>query len=157
MHQFQRRQRIRAVSLRGSVSVEMAIVAPILIFLLFGIIEVGWLLKDDLILGSACREAARAAAVGRTTTEITTTARAAASSLNAAAITVGSEYLDPTTATWVTLTNTAEGRNSAPVGCQIKVTLTYPHDLVCGPITSVFADPGQPFRTLRSRMVSLRN
>jgi len=134
----------------------MAVVAPVLIFLLFGIIEMGLLLKDDLVLGSACREAARTAALGRSVAQITTMARTSASSLVSANIGVQLTYLNPATNTFVPLTDGPGGSNSAPVGAQIKVSLTYPHNLVGGPLTSGFADPGRPYRTLRTTLIVMR-
>ncbi len=51
----QRRQR------RGSATVEMAIVAPILLTLVFGIIEYGWVFTVRQALTNAAREGARVA------------------------------------------------------------------------------------------------
>ena len=44
---------------KGQSLVEMAIVTPILIFLLIGVFEVGWALRGYLVLTNANREAAR--------------------------------------------------------------------------------------------------
>lgn len=44
---------------QGQSLVEMAIIAPILIFMLLGVFEVGWALRGYLILTNANREAAR--------------------------------------------------------------------------------------------------
>lgn len=54
----------------GQAMVEMALCLVILIPIVIGIIEFGWLLKNINQLNNAAREGARAAAVGRTTTDI---------------------------------------------------------------------------------------
>lgn len=46
----------------GQALVEMAVITPILIFMLIGVFEVGWILRDYLILVATSREAARFAA-----------------------------------------------------------------------------------------------
>ncbi len=58
---------------RGAATlVEFALVVPVLLALLMGIMEFGWLVKNNLTLANATREGARAAAVGKTTAEIQT-------------------------------------------------------------------------------------
>lgn len=47
---------------KGQALVEFAVIAPILVFLLIGVLEVGWALTGYLILNDATREAARFAA-----------------------------------------------------------------------------------------------
>jgi len=49
----------------GSVTVEMVLVTPILLMLLFGIIEFGLIFKDIAVMKQATREGVRTAAVGR--------------------------------------------------------------------------------------------
>lgn len=45
--------------MKGQALVEMAIITPVLIFLLIGVLEIGWMLRGYLILTNANREAAR--------------------------------------------------------------------------------------------------
>ncbi len=66
----------------GSVTVEMVLVTPILLTLLFGIIEFGLIFKDVAILKQATREGTRTAAVGATTTQIISQAQARAVSMH---------------------------------------------------------------------------
>jgi hypothetical protein len=47
---------------RGAVAVEAALITPLLVTILFGIIEVGLLMRDDLSFNQAARAGARAAA-----------------------------------------------------------------------------------------------
>lgn len=44
---------------KGQGLVETAIIAPVVIFMLIGVLEVGWLLRNYLVLANANREAAR--------------------------------------------------------------------------------------------------
>ncbi len=58
-------------SRRAAAAVEMAIIAPILLTMLFGIVEYGWISTVRQALVTATREAARTAALpGSTTSEI---------------------------------------------------------------------------------------
>ena len=49
---------------RGAVAVEFALIMPILCLLVFGIIEFGYMLNRDMIVGNASRDGARAASLG---------------------------------------------------------------------------------------------
>ncbi|OLB78114.1 MAG: hypothetical protein AUI14_14165 [Actinobacteria bacterium 13_2_20CM_2_71_6] len=50
---------------RGAAAVEMALVLPLLLFLLFGVIDFGRMLNTQLTLTEAAREGARSAALGQ--------------------------------------------------------------------------------------------
>jgi len=65
----------RRPSERGAAAVEMAIILPVLVFLVFGIIDFGRMLNAQIILTEAAREGARAAALepaGTTQTQMQT-------------------------------------------------------------------------------------
>lgn len=146
----------------GSVVVEMAILAPLLIFLLFGIVEMGLVLKNQLVLNSACREAARVAGIGSPTAQIIARARVAATTLPADQITGVPEYRsyapDTGWSEWQPLGDTGDlSANAAPTNSQIKVTLTYPHSLITGLMVLGFgADPSTRIVTLYSAVVIRR-
>jgi Flp pilus assembly protein TadG len=55
---------------RGQAIIEFALVVPILLAVLIGILEFGWYTKNLMTLSSAAREGARAAGVGKTQSEI---------------------------------------------------------------------------------------
>src|SRR5215213_397393 len=57
---------------KGSTLVEFALVLPILLALLIGIMEFGWMVKNNLTIANAAREGVRNASLGKTTTEIKT-------------------------------------------------------------------------------------
>lgn len=62
---------LRAHGRRGGTSfVELALVLPVLLAILMGVIDFGWLARNTLIVANAAREGARAAALGRTTADI---------------------------------------------------------------------------------------
>jgi len=93
---------------RGAAAVEMALVLPMLIALVFGIIEFGRAYNAKLELSSAVREGARSLAIGTPLAQITTTVSNAAAGL------------DPTK-----LTITTSGSPCAPGG-NATVTASYP-------------------------------
>lgn len=68
--------------------VELAFVLPILVILLFGIIEFGRAYSAKIELTSAVREGARAAALGRDFATVESTTRSAATGISASDITV---------------------------------------------------------------------
>jgi hypothetical protein len=55
----------RRRSERGAAAVEMALVLPVLLFLVFGIIDFGRMLNAQITLTEAAREGARATALGQ--------------------------------------------------------------------------------------------
>jgi len=66
---------------RGAALLEFALVVPILLLILIGIIEFGWMEKNQLTLANATREGARDAAVGFSTEMIRTRVQNRASSI----------------------------------------------------------------------------
>lgn len=53
-------------SQRGQSLVEFALVLPMLLLLVLGVLEFGWILKAEIAVSAAAREGARYAAVGKT-------------------------------------------------------------------------------------------
>ena len=83
---------------RGAAALEMAVVAPILLLLVFGIMESGWFFAQQVELNNAAREGGRLAVVDYgTAAEIAdeTCARAALSGANATVTVTRSTTLDP--------------------------------------------------------------
>lgn len=112
-------------------------VAPLLMLLLFGVIEFGLLFKDLLALNQCAREGARLAALGGTTTQVRNRIASAARTLRSNNIVIVLEYRTRSGGTWgswTTLGNTGgtPARNNAPTGAQIRVRLTYPHQFATG-------------------------
>jgi Flp pilus assembly protein TadG len=142
----------------GTTTVEFALVAPVLLVLLFGIMEFGLVYKDALAISQAAREGARAGAVGNTIETISARVIASAPGLTAANITVTSQYrtyANSTWSSWATLTDSG-GNNAAPSGAQVEVTVSYPHTLVTGGLFSSLAVKGTNYITLTTSMIMRR-
>ena len=150
---------------RGVVSVEMALVAPVLIVLLFGILEFGVAIKDYLGINQAAREAARTAVVGGTMAAIDARLDGSAPTIDTSQLSRTYEYrtFSESTGTWsawMALTNVGSGsdtQNCAPPGAQVRVSVSYPHPLMTGPLFARLADdPETGTITLTAAMVMRR-
>ncbi len=132
----------------GTATVELALVAPLLLFLLMGIIEFGLLFEDYMLLKNAAREGARTGAAGDSTTAIVARVESAASQLPAGQLTIIQQYgvYNEGSWTWYTLGDVSsdEGMtNDAPAGALIKVEVSYPHHLLAAGIVPGLEDePG---------------
>lgn len=146
---------------RGAVAVEFALIAPVLMILLFGAIEFGLAFKDLLVLNQAAREGARAASVGDTVSAVLSRIDSAASTLDYQDMTITLErrhLVGGTWTSWCTLGDAASvNQNDATVGAQVRVHIVYPHTLVTGLLFSRLATnaDGASFN-LQSEMVMRR-
>ncbi len=149
----------------GSVTVEMVLVTPILLVLLFGIIEFGLIFKDVAILKQATREGARTAAVGTTTTQIISQVRSSAATISPDDLTIELKYRVysggwPSWDTAPTLGNIGSGdtaQNDALQGAQIRAQVSYPHQLISGRLFSGLADnPDSQIMTLTTSSIMRR-
>jgi Flp pilus assembly protein TadG len=108
---------------RGQAMVEFVIVAPILLLLVFGIIQFGILIHNYVTLTDAVRAGARQASVSRTASDPvgTTTSRIqkAAADLRQSDLQIAVDPYDP-------LTNT---HNKWVQGGDVTVTATYPYSI----------------------------
>ncbi|MCX7597448.1 MAG: pilus assembly protein [Armatimonadetes bacterium] len=131
----------------GTATVELALILPIVLLMLFGIIEMGLLFKDHLMNQQAVREGARAAALGATPAQISSAVSAAASTLDPSKLSIRSEYRvwsGTGWSGWMTLGTSNDGTaNNAPPGAQIRVSSTYRHRLVTGALFRWMADEPQ--------------
>ncbi|AOT02065.1 TadE/TadG family type IV pilus assembly protein [Arthrobacter sp. U41] len=75
---------MRERSERGAVAVEFALLAPVLIMLLLGIVEFGRAYNTQISLSSAAREGVRVMAIGNNPTAARTAAKNAAAGLQPA-------------------------------------------------------------------------
>jgi Flp pilus assembly protein TadG len=67
---------------RGSVAVEFALLLPVLLLLIFGVIDFGRAINAQITLTQAAREGARLASLGYSTSAVTTRAQTAATGLS---------------------------------------------------------------------------
>lgn len=114
----------------------MALVIPVLITMLFGMLEFGLILSEQTMLTHAAREGTRVASLGGTTSRILETINACRGPLRTTNLATpvlryrtwnGSSW-----GPWQPLTD-AGSTNCAQSGDQVSVSLQYTHDLVTGP------------------------
>ena len=130
----------------GSALVEFAMVVPLLLGMLVGIVEFGWLVRNNYAVSNATREGARFAALGKTTTQ-TQNRTKEASPLSIADTDITLTYL-PSGATdipanwlpWPDETNLP--KNAVPVDTPLRVRVRVQHR----PLTGFFS-------ILRSRFI----
>ena len=116
---------------RGATIVEFALIVPILLAMLLGIIEFAWMARSHLMLANAAREGARAAAVGKTTTEIRTRVTNMATGLPALSTRLTTNlHKDDNPSdgyTYTTALGDFFGKNDAATGGMIRVQCVYQH------------------------------
>jgi len=130
-------ERLRANNRRrkGAALVEFALIVPLLIFLLLGIIEFGIMVMHQLTLEQAAREGSRIAAVRNPLADITQRITNSALTLpNQQEMQIIMSYSTDNGQTFpYTLGDTSAGEvNDAPPGSLIQVSLDWPHHLVTG-------------------------
>ncbi len=116
----------------GAVSIELALLTPLLVTLLFAVVEFGFLFRSVTQVQAVAREAARDAGAGDTTTTVTARANATAAGLTLANMTLTLQYRTLSGATWgswQTLTDSGSS-NAAPSGAQVSATVAYDHYLI---------------------------
>lgn len=146
----------------GTASVEFALVLPLLLALLFGIMEFGFLFKDQLSLQQCAREGARVAAVGRGVAEVNARITGCAHGLVLNRLTFTKTwrtYANGVWSEWTTMADRTDGSgdNDAPQGAQIRIACTYEHYLLTGPLFArLIGRPGATSMTLQAEMVIRR-
>ena len=149
---------------KGATMVEMAIVTPLLVLLLFGILEVGLLMKDYLGLNQAAREGARIASIGSPLSTIDARIMASAPSIDVSRMTWSGEWRaydsSGTWGPWTVLADEGYGsdlRNDAKPGSQVKISVELEHQLVTGQVMDFLSDADKPGTvTLGSSMILRR-
>ncbi len=111
---------------KGQSIVEAALVLPVILLLLTGIIDFGLLFNNYLIVSNASREGARAAAIGSTDAQIRTVVNNDTSSL------------DPAKLTLTIAPNESTGRRS---GDAVTVTVQYQYSMITPVIAAIIPGP----------------
>ena len=137
----------------GTGLVEFALVAPILLALVLGIIDFGLLGRATLVVANAAREGARAASVGQSTATIyARVANGGAPTLktNAAGqVTNGSVLMQqavyagvPVYTAWPADTGSgSDARNGVATGNYVRVTVNYEHRSITGAFNRTVSIP----------------
>jgi Flp pilus assembly protein TadG len=127
------RRRRRGAGDRGAAAVEFALLLPLLLLIVFGLIDFGRALNAQITLTQAAREGARLDALGGTTSQVCARVVTAATSLNLSCTASPPE---------VTVTATCPAPTSGtPVGTgDGVVTVSYPFTFITplGAIASLF-------------------
>jgi len=146
---------------QGAVTVELALVLPLLLLLLFSIIEFAFIVLDHFILQNAVREAVREAALGKSTAEIQAlleNSLGEAISLDNVSVTMEKRSKsEGSWGSWNTLGDIVGDQstlNDALLGDQICISLTYNHPLLTSYLFDTIAEDGT--LTLHAASVSLR-
>lgn len=129
---------------RGSVTVEFALILPILLYLVLGIIEFGWMVRCHLIVANAVREGTRYAALGNPSTAVKTRVKNAAAAL-----------MPGLTDAQIVLDQTADKVSSSPVYSSWPADANSKNGVVVGNLLRVSAN--YPFRPLTGFFPFLRN
>lgn len=132
-----RRARRCATQRRGATVVEFALIVPLLLALLMGIMEFAWMARTQLTVANAAREGVRFAALGNTSTNVQTRIVNTATVLNpdvtAAQITLDQTSdrtsADPAYYAWPADVGT---KNGVPAGNLIRIRVGYPHRTLTG-------------------------
>ena len=143
----------------ATLTVELAIILPLFVMLVFGCLEFGALFGDYAMLSAGVREGARVAGTGGTVAEIEVAAVDGAPTLPPQDLEVSAEYRVRTGAQWTDwlALSDANGQNNAPPGSQMRVTMTHQHHLFMGALFSRLADePGGTTIQLTISRVSRR-
>jgi len=110
---------------KGQAMVELVLILPILLLLIFGIIEFGRIFSTQLIITSSAREAVRKAAVGATDADILLNAKNSASVLDSSQMVVT-----------ITPAESARSRGDA-----VTVYIEYPVKIYAPIISNFVGDP----------------
>ncbi|MCX7599713.1 MAG: pilus assembly protein [Armatimonadetes bacterium] len=142
---------------RGVVTVELALVAPVLMLFLFAAVELGALMADVVVLNAAARAGARSAAVGWPTSVVEDRIESVASSLDLQQLSISLQWRRLENGTWTAWTNLGNANdgsglvNDAPQGAEIRVVLSYRHELLAPGIFGFLANaPGLAYRTIHA-------
>lgn len=128
---------------RGAAAVEFALVVPLLIMLVFGIIDFGYLINRVSLVNNAARDAARVASLNGTSAEVAATANKALNGMPGTTVTVKCRKADGTPC--------GSYDANAESGGTAVVEITYVHSMIT-PIAAVFADSIDVSRTAEMRI-----
>jgi Flp pilus assembly protein TadG len=129
---------------RGAAAVELALIAPVLFALVFGMIDFGYAINRDTLVNNASREGAREGSLNPNVAAITTVVRAAAPTLTSANVAVNVTCRKASGVACTVGTNSASGD-------VVVVTVSYPHQWLT-PVGRVFGNSVTLTRTAEMRI-----
>jgi Flp pilus assembly protein TadG len=146
---------------RGAVVIEFALIVPLLLLIVFGVLDFGYMLNRTTIVSNASRDGVRTASLDGTFAEICTTVK---SELSSSGIAVPSVCNGPTTDPTVIkidckkLDNTACGATAttfdtlAVPGATAIVTVTYTYTWITPLISQLFGNTDVFIQTTQMRV-----
>jgi len=148
----------RVAGRRGAALVEFAIVLPLLMTLLLGIMEFGMIMHDYIMLAQGTREGARTAAIGRPVGDIQKRVMEAAALRDLRPAMVQITAYDTNTGAWVAVADKASGRENSVVSDGIvRVTVKeFPHRMVTGNFFSFLPGYSNGYFKLNSSLTMRR-
>lgn len=151
-------RRHKVVKRTGAVLIEFALIVPLLIFLLLGIIEFGIVVMHQLTLEQAAREGSRLAAVRNPTADVVERITNSIATLpNGSELEISMAYSTDNGLTYpYALGDTAGEVNDAPPGSLIQVSLSLPHHLVTGSFFGWLTGAENNILPLRAEVVMRR-
>ncbi len=129
---------------RGAAAVEFALVVPLLLMLVFGIVDFGYMINRASIVNNAARDAAREGSLHGTQADITAAATSSLNGVPNTTITVSCRKPDGTTC------GAGYDTDAAPGGTAL-VTINYEHQMIT-PIAFIFGDSVNLSRTAEMRI-----
>lgn len=147
-------------SRQGAAAVEMALVVPLLVLLMFGIVELGLMMHGFMQVRTVAREGARQASVGALPDDVESRMEATGDNLNQESIQYLMQYrtynAGGSWGAWTTLGSDGD-RNDAPSGSHVRITVTYAHPLTLPGLFGRFVDdPEHGTKTLQAEVIMRR-
>jgi len=145
----------------GAATVELAMILPVMLMLLFGTLEIGLMVRTSGSIGHVARETARTASMGATPSQIASHVRDVSVGLNDDRLSTSLHYRHwnqeaGTWGNWTILTGDGVS-NIAQSDDQIRVVLTYKHLLATGGLLAdVFGASDENTVTVDATVVSVR-
>ena len=128
---------------RGAAAVEFALVVPLLLMLVFGIVDFGYMVNRVSLVNNAARDAAREGSLAGTQASIAATATAALDGVPGTTVTVACRKPDGS--------DCASYAVDAASGGTTVVTINYEHQMIT-PISFIFGDSVNLSRTAQMRI-----